>query len=306
MEHRPDQKCPQCRKVHIDEPSHIIGKRQVIDIPVIKASIIEHQILQTTCTCGYISIGNFPTDVSAPVQYGNNLIALTAYLSSRQYVPYARSSELVRSITTISMSEVTIFNILNRAANIVLPIYEAIKVEITKATTVGGDESGVKVKNENYRAWQTILATYIVITKSRGFVTVTNTFPNGFPNATYVSDSLSTQLKTVARRHQLCLAHLLRELNYFEELFHHKWVIDMKVLLKKAIILKNTMNLEQYTETFEERTAIQREFEILINQTLSDKVSKIFPFQKRLRKHWNQVFNFLFYPVVPYDNNGSE
>ena len=200
--HTPDGKCPQCGKFHSDEPSHIIGKRQVIDIPFIKASIIEHQIFQTTCTCGFVSTGNFPADVSAPVQYGNNLIALTAYLSSRQYVPYARLSELVRSITTISMSEGTIFNLLNRAANIVLPIYEGIKEEITRATTVGGDESGVKVNNKNYWAWtwQTILATYIVITNSRGFVTVTNTFPNGFPNATYVSDSLSAQLKTVAKR----------------------------------------------------------------------------------------------------------
>jgi transposase len=308
IEHWPDQICPQCGKIHTNEPSQIIGKRQVIDIPVIKASIIEHQIIKTICTCGYVNTGNFPAAVSAPVQYGNNLISLTAYLSSRQYVPYARLSELVRSITSISMSEGTIFNLLNRAANIVLPIYKGIKEEITKATTVGGDETGVKVKNENYWAWtwQTILATYIVITKSRGFVTVTNTFPNGFPNATYISDSLSAQLKTSARRHQLCLAHLLRELNYFEELYHHKWVIDMKAILKKAIILKNSITLEQYTEQLEERTALLQEFGILINQSLPDKVSKIFPFQKRLKKRQHQVFNFLFHPDVPYDNNGSE
>jgi len=308
IEHWPKEICPQCGKTHNNERSQIIGKRQVIDIPVINASVIEHQIFQTTCTCGYISTGNFPADVSAPVQYGNNLISLTAYLSSRQYVPYARLSELVRSITSISMSEGTIFNLLNRAANIVLPIYKGIKEEITKATTIGGDETGVKVKNENYWAWtwQTILATYIVITKSRGFVTVTNTFPNGFPNATYISDSLSAQLKTSARRHQLCLAHLLRELNYFEELYHHKWVIDMKAILKKAIILKNSMTLEQYTEQLEERTALLQEFGILINQSLPNKVSKIFPFQKRLKKRQQQVFNFLFHPDVPYDNNGSE
>jgi len=308
IEHWPDQKCPQCGKVHTNEPSQIIGKRQVIDIPVIKASVIEHQIFQTTCTCGYVSTGNFPVVVSSQVQYGNNLIALTAYLSSRQYVPYARLSELVKSITNISMSEGTIFNLLNKAANIVLPIYQGIKEEVEKATTVGGDESGVKVKNENYWAWtwQTILATYIVIAKSRGFVTVNKTFPDGFPNATYVSDSLSAQLKTFSKRHQLCLAHLLRELNYFEELFHHKWVIDMKVLLKRAIMLKNIMTLEQYTEPLEERIAILNKFENLINQTLPDKVSKIFPFQRRLRKRRDQVFNFLFYPDVPYDNNGSE
>lgn len=308
IEHRFKEICPQCGKIHANGQSRIIGKRQVIDIPLIKAYITEHQVLQTTCTCGYVSTGNFPAGVSAPVQYGNNLIALTAYLSSRQYVPYSRLSELIKCITNISLSEGTIFNLLNKAANIVLPIYEGIKEEITKASTVGGDESGVKVKNENYWAWtwQTILATYIVITKSRGFVTVNKTFPNGFPNATYVSDSLSAQLKTFSKRHQLCLAHLLRELNYFEENYHHEWATDMKVLLKRAIILKNTMTPEQYTEPLEERIAILKEFENLINQTLPDKVSKIFPFQRRLRKRRDQVFNFLFYPDVPYDNNGSE
>lgn len=308
IEHWPDQKCPQCGKVHADNSSQIIGKRQVIDIPMIKASVFEHQIFQTTCACGFVSTGNFPANVSAPVQYGNNLIALTAYLSSRQYVPYSRLSELVKSITNISMSEGTIFNLLNKAANIVLPIYQSIKEEIAKANTVGGDETGVKVKNESYWAWtwQTILATYIVITKSRGFVTVTNTFPNGFPNATYVSDSLSAQLKTVAKRHQLCLAHLLRELKYFEQTCHHKWVIDMTALLKRAIALKNKMTLEQYNEQLEERTAITQKFGLLINQTLPDKVSKIFPFQKRLKKRKHEVFNFLFHPDVPYDNNGSE
>jgi len=308
IEHRPDQKCPQCGKVHTDESSQIIGKRQVIDIPMIKAGVIEHQIIQTTCACGFVSTGNFPANVSASVQYGNNLIALTAYLSSRQYVPYSRLSELLKSITNISMSEGTIYNLLNKAANIVLPIYQGIKDEIEKATTIGGDESGVKVKNENYWAWtwQTILATFIVITKSRGFVTISNTFPKGFPNSTYVSDSLSAQLKTVAKRHQLCLAHLLRELKYFEQTFNHKWVIEMTALLKRAIVLKNTMTLEQYTEQLEERTAILQEFEILINQTLPDIVSKIFPFQHRLKKRQHQVFNFLFHPDVPYDNNGSE
>jgi transposase len=270
--------------------------------------VIEHQILQTTCTCGYVSTGNYPVGVSAPVQYGNNLIALTAYLSSRQYVPYSRLSELVKSITNISMSEGTVFNLLNKAANIVLPIYQGIKEEIAKATTVGGDETGVKVKNEKFWAWtwQSLYATYIVISKSRGFVTVDQTFPDGFPNASYVSDSLSAQLKTVARRHQLCLAHLLRELNYFDETFHHKWAIDMKALLKRAIELKNTLTQEMYTEHLEARTVILKEFEILVNQKLPDKVSKIFPLQKRLKKRQHEVFNFLFYPEVPYDNNASE
>ena len=66
------------------------------------------------------------------------------------------------------------------------------------------------------------------------------------------------------------------------------------------------MTEQQYAEPLAERTEILKEFGILINQTLPDKVSKIFPFQKRLKKRQHQVFNFLFYPDVLYANNGSE
>jgi hypothetical protein len=58
-------------------------------------------------------------------------------------------SELIKSVTNISLSEGTIYNLLNKAANIVLPIYDGIKEEISKATTVGGDETGLKVKKKN-------------------------------------------------------------------------------------------------------------------------------------------------------------
>jgi hypothetical protein len=175
-----------------------------------------------------------------------HLIALTAYLSSRQYVPYSRLTELIKSMTNISMSEGTIFNLLNKAANLLLPIYNGIKEELSYATTVGGDETGMKVEKNKFWVWtwQTLQATYIVISKSRGFVTVENTFPEGFINATFVSDSLNAQLKTPARRHQLCLAHLLRELNFQRRLWmlplggkkrYHPFVISVEWVIDRIV-----------------------------------------------------------------------
>jgi transposase len=308
IKHAPSQVCPKCGEIHTDESLKLVGKRQVIDTPVIMASVIEHQIYQSTCKCGFIDSGTFPVNVAAPVQYGPNLISLTAYLSSRQFVPYHRLTELIQSITNISMSEGTISNILNKAADSVLPLYEGIKNEVANATTIGGDETGLKVKNAKYWAWtwQTALATYISISKSRGFETVTNTFPDGFPNATYVSDSLSAQLKIKAKSHQLCLAHLLRDLTFFQQIYLHSWPTKMKALLKRAILLKHSMTPEQYTEPFGERAELIKAFDTLLKQTLPGNVPKIFPFQKRLIKRHHQIFTFLFYPGVPYDNNGSE
>ncbi|NJK93862.1 MAG: IS66 family transposase [Bacteroidetes bacterium] len=308
VQHFPDTQCPECGTIHSQEAMTIAGQRQVIDIPVIKAYVTEHQIYQLPCACGCVRSAKFPANVSAPVQYGPNLIGFTAYLSSRQFVPYSRLSELVASITNISMSEGTIFNMLQKASDAVTPIYDSIKEEVANATCVGGDETGVKVNNQKHWAWtwQTTLATYIVISGSRGFGTVTRTFPNGFPEATYVSDSLSAQLKTTAKSHQLCLAHLLRELTYFQEIYLHPWPTQMKALLQRAIALKNTMTFRQYTEPLSERNELLLEFGKLIDQDLPYKFSKIFPFLKRLVKRRHQIFTFLFYPQVPYDNNGSE
>ena len=113
IEHRPDGICPRCGKIHTEESYQMIGKRQVIDIPVIKASVVEHRIFQSICSCGYVTTGEYPAGVSAPVQYGNNMISLTAYLGSRQYVPFNRLTGLIKSITNVFMSGGTIFNLLN-------------------------------------------------------------------------------------------------------------------------------------------------------------------------------------------------
>ena len=115
IEHRPDGICPRCGKIHTEESYQMIGKRQVIDIPIIKASVVEHRIFRSICSCGYVTTGEYPAGVSAPVQYGNNMISLTAYLSSRQYVPFNRLTGLIKSITNVSISGGTIFNLLNKA-----------------------------------------------------------------------------------------------------------------------------------------------------------------------------------------------
>ncbi len=78
VQHFPDAQCPGCGTVHSQESMTMAAQRQVIDIPVIKAYITEHQIYQLPCACGCVRSAKFPVDVSAPVQYGSNLIGFTA------------------------------------------------------------------------------------------------------------------------------------------------------------------------------------------------------------------------------------
>jgi len=68
---------------------------------------------------------------------------------------------------------------------------QVIDIPEIQDSVVGGDETGVKVGKSKF-------------SKSRGFITVENAFPEGFENATFVSDSLSAQLKTPPRGHMPC------------------------------------------------------------------------------------------------------
>jgi hypothetical protein len=64
IKHVPGQKCHGCSEIHPEESFQLVGKRQVIDTPVIKAKVTEHQLYKSTCKCGYVDSGTFPVNVS--------------------------------------------------------------------------------------------------------------------------------------------------------------------------------------------------------------------------------------------------
>src|SRR4030042_6212472 len=61
--------CPQCGKDVSSQPFELFGKRQVVDIPVIKQIVTEHRVYRCKCTCGNIVESDFPVGVDSPVKY---------------------------------------------------------------------------------------------------------------------------------------------------------------------------------------------------------------------------------------------
>ena len=46
----------------------VIKRRQVFELPALRAQVIEHQAMRSICTCGAVHEGVFPADIKAPVQ----------------------------------------------------------------------------------------------------------------------------------------------------------------------------------------------------------------------------------------------
>jgi transposase len=293
--------CNSCGKDLGQLPPLKMERRQVIDMPPIVPIIKEYQSFSTVCSCGHCNKATFPVGVDAPVQYGSHVESMVAYLSTRQFMPFARMEEYFSTVFQLPLSQGTIQHILQRMYQKALPLYTSLHQSIAQATCVGGDETSIRINGKKGWLWtiQNKVFTFIHCSDNRGFATLEALFPNGLPQTTIVHDAYAAWLKLIGKNHQLCLAHLLRELNYFQELYPTcEWVTNLKAIFKQAIDWKNNP------------TEIMPDFKVglgkLLEQPPDENCSKIKPFVKRLLKHKASLFVFLEQDYVPADNNGSE
>lgn len=308
VEYRPEF-CNTCGEKLDSETATLLTRKQEIEIPPIIPQYIEHQSYSCTCKkCGQDTITDLPGRLRANIQYGPQVQAMVAYLSVRQYVSYKRVIEIMRNVFKINLCEGTVDNILENLKKKALPIYELIRQRVEQSPVVGGDETGVKINGK--KGWlftfQTQALTFLAVSFSRGFETIQTLFKNGFPMSVYVTDCWAAQLKTVAKAHQLCVAHLQRELNNFIEVFNCEWSLQMKQLLLQSIELKKQLLPNDYLNNDERVKFLETHLDLLLKTNLDTKSKKVQAFIKRLNKNRHAILTFLHHLKVPPDNNASE
>jgi len=291
----------------------LIARRQVVNIPEIKAEITEIQVFGTACTCGYYQVSAFPEGVINHIQYGKNVQSLVVYQSCYQFVPFHRLQDFFNKICHLWISKGTIENIIRRTAQKAQPAYEALHQVIAMSFFVGSDETGFKVNKAKYWfwVWQNALVTYLVAASTRSKQVIKDTFPDGLPNTILCSDRLAAQLSTLIKGTQICLAHLLRDLIYLIAAEKTDWATDFKTLLKDAIKLKQTLpayDIKDPTALYIELRANKLLDPAILEHLLKDKVKnkQTITFFRAIIKLREALFPFLYDPRVPFDNNGSE
>lgn len=307
IDHKPSF-CLKCGKDLSDSPMEMVMRKQIVDIPRFMPQYAEHTTFKSVCTCGHHNEASFPVNINAPVSYGPNVEAMIAYLHTRQYIPVQRMSEHFTDAYNLPISTGAICDILERFARKATPAYNSIAEDLESATVVGSDETGAKVNGKNgwFWTWQNKLATFIVYSTNRGLDTIKDNFSKGFKNATIVHDCWKSHFETGAVTHQICVAHLLRELTYFQERYLESWPTKFKQLLIDALDLKKTLTVTQYDQPIIQRTQLEKRLNDLLEDKIPEKLEDVCTFQKRMIRYKNFIFPFLYYPDVPPDNNGSE
>jgi transposase len=309
VDHIPNY-CNNCGNDLSEITETFIEGRKIIDIPVIQPVCIEHRVYRKVCSCGHCMDSDFPPHIGASLQYGPNVESLVGYLHGRQYLPYKRMKELFTDVMNLPISVGGINNVLTRITQKTLPWYERIKKRIGQSVFIGTDETSVKVNGHNnwIWTWQNDMLTFIVHSDNRSGRTIEEQFPNGLPRAGLVHDRYACHFNCEASYHQMCMAHLLRDLKYITELYAGKceWALQMRALISEALELKKVMIPIHYYQPNDKRNEIVARLKQLLYAPIQLDHSKAKTLLKSLVKHQQSIFNFLWHPQIPSDNNGSE
>ena len=322
IEHTPTY-CTGCGSDLADVASVTVQARQVVDLPPLNLLVTQHRAHTCVCPdCGHINHAAFPEGVTAHVQYGPRVQALSVYLSTYHLLPYARIRQVFADLFGARLSTATVFSAVQSAHSRLKDVVQEIKTALTTASVAHFDESGCRVAGQLH--WWHVASTHTLtfyrFHRSRGKIGMdaAGVLP-GFRGRA-VHDGWSSY-QHYGCAHSLCNAHHLRELTAVFEQDGQLWAQKMHALLveiyqsveraKREKRLRVPVLLEvrfeaRYRRLLAEGFAANPPPEPVVGQKGRCKQSKARNLLDRLERFQPEVLAFLYDFSVPFDNNQAE
>jgi transposase len=227
----PPQQCEQCQTNLQGLATGNSERRQLVELPEIKAKVIEYQALEVCCpNCLHVTRGTFPDEVRAAVQFGPMVKGIALYLLYGQFLPYARTAELLTDLCGCPLSAGTLETFVAEGADRLVEMEEMIKQALRQADVQGNDETGIRVQGILHwlHVARTDRLTHYAVHRKRGkeatdAIGILPQFHGIMEHDSYNSYPQYTQCE-----HGLCNAHPLRELHFFFEHEKQEWAGQLK------------------------------------------------------------------------------
>ena len=313
------QTCQCCGRTFSANDQHeVVQNRQVFDLPPPKLEVTEHRVGEVCC-CGVAQRGEFPPEVTATVQYGPRVRALTTMLSVDHKMPMDQINQLFNNIYGCDLNSSTVIGALNEASAKAEPFEAATKQDILKSDVANFDETGLRIVGKLYwlHTASTPDSTYLFVSKKRGMEALESeaSVIKDF-TGTAVHDCWKSYFKFDKSRHVLCGAHLLRELNGLKECGSvwagemHGFMLRLYAVVSSPV-MANEMRKCDAEEIREHYRSILSKADI--EEPLPDYSKRKRPKQtvgrnllNRLRLYEDGVLAFAFEEAVPFTNNQAE
>lgn len=298
--------CPHC-------PGDVTGVAQVavqsydrIEIPEIAPEVTRVTLHGGVCPCCSRHFkASPPAGLEPGSPFGPNLRAFVLYLRFGQAIPFERLERLMRDLFGLEISEGALVNLLEDSA----PAFEVqtsrIKERLLSGTALASDETSVRVGKTTFWTWVFHHAdsACFVIRPSRGKAVVRE-FLGGFRPEFWVSDRLAAQMGWASKDHQVCLAHLLRDIQYAIDAGDDAFAPGMKALLKRAARIGRRRPALAASTLAAYHSRLQTRLDELLKIVPDTKAGQ--KLQRIIKRFRQNLFVFVTNRNIPPTNNGSE
>ncbi|WP_405086705.1 IS66 family transposase [Microbispora sp. NBC_01389] len=194
----------------------VTGRHQQIEIPLVSAQRFQHDLHTVACRCGAVHSAPRPEGVpEAAVSFGVKLQTLCVYLMVAHAIPVQRCAELVESLTGAKPSQGFVHGLLKRAAAAVAAANRRIWMLLTLAYAVCCDETPIRVGPKKVKKYLMVACDRLYTWYLLGDRSL-DTFEQVIPHlgGVIVHDRYQNydSARLGSHTHQLCAAHLLRDL----------------------------------------------------------------------------------------------
>jgi transposase len=298
-------------------------RRQVVDIPLVRARVVEHQAETKRCPgCGAQTSGEFPAGAAAPAQYGPRVATVAVYLHQEQLLPLERTCEVLAEVFGCPLSEGTLVRAVGQCHAHLAEVEATIKRGVAGASVAHFDETALNIGGRT--AWLHVASTprltFYATHQKRGHAALEaiEVLPQFRGRA--VHDGLPAYWQYGACTHALCNAHHLRELTFMAEQLGQAWANDLQAVLREIKHAVDAARGQGLTGLSAEMT---REFDARYDAILAaglqmnpppeptgqrgrPKRGKVGSLLERLRAHKDATLAFMQDFAIPFDNNQAE
>jgi transposase len=298
--------CRHCGADVSQSPQVVCEAYDHVEIPQIAPHVTRVALLGGVCPCCSKRFKAAPpSDMPKGSPFGENLRALVVYLRFTQGIAFERLSTLVSDLLGLDISEGALVNMLEASRAAFATQRSAIRARLLSGTALQSDETGLRVGKTNWWLWVFHHgdSAVFVAEPSRAKGVVEKFLGDVRPDY-WVSDRYGGQMGFARKDHQVCLAHLIRDVQYAIDCGDRVLAPDLRHLLGRACrIGRRRDRLSDATlKSYESR--LEARLDRLMARTPAHEAGgKLQRMIKKIRRH---LFVFVTNRDLPATNNGSE
>lgn len=301
------QQCPNCGNTKLYRLNKNTARKQT-DLKFtsrgIKQWTTEYRSGQWTCSKCRLRL----TDKRVRLlQYGDNLFAWAVNLYVNYYMSYDQIARMLDEQFGIWMNKLYLMQRKYKWIRTWQPEVDYIKETVLNSPVIHIDETKIRLSKDSGYVWvfATMHTVFYHFTFTRDAVFISELLKDY--KGVIVTDFFPSY-DTLEVKRQKCLIHLIRDMNddLFKTPFDTEYAVMVKEfgeLLRKIV---ETMDRKGLQSKFLQKhlndveTYFKKHVETEHKSELSVKYSK------RLDKHWDEMWTFLEYDGIPWNNNNAE